>query len=128
MKIGAVMAKEFVTVRETDPIENVLKIMTEKKVNGLPVVNEQHLLIGMVVKADIFRFMIQPGHIESCPVDWVMAKDVVSVHPDESVQEAAGKLLSNHIAAMPVVENGKVVGVVSVEDLLKYYSTGKEQP
>ncbi len=116
------MEKEFVTVRETDPIENVLKIMTEKKVNGLPVVNEHNLLIGMVVKADIFRFMIQPGHIESCPVDWVMAKDVVSVHPDESVREAADKLLSNHIVAMPVVENSKVVGVVSVEDLLRYYS------
>ncbi|ACL20605.1 putative signal transduction protein with CBS domains [Desulfitobacterium hafniense DCB-2] len=122
MRIGAVMEKEFVTVRETDPIENVLKIMTEKKVNGLPVVNEHNLLIGMVVKADIFRFMIQPGHIESCPVDWVMAKDVVSVHPDESVREAADKLLSNHIVAMPVVENSKVVGVVSVEDLLRYYS------
>lgn len=122
MRIGAVMEKEFVTVRETDPIENVLKIMTEKKVNGLPVVNEDNLLIGMVVKADIFRFMIQPGHIESCPVDWVMAKDVVSVHPDESVQEAADKLLSNHIVAMPVVENGKVVGVVSVEDLLRYFA------
>ncbi len=122
MRIGAVMEKEFVTVRETDPIENVLKIMTEKKANGLPVVNEHNLLIGMVVKADIFRFMIQPGHIESCPVDWVMAKDVVSVHPDESVREAADKLLSNHIVAMPVVENSKVVGVVSVEDLLRYYS------
>lgn len=122
MRIGAVMEKEFVTVRETDPIENVLKIMTEKKVNGLPVVNEDNLLIGMIVKSDIFRFMIQPGHIESCPVDWVMAKDVVSVDPDESAREAADKLLSNHIVAMPVVENGQVVGVISVEDLLKYYA------
>lgn len=122
MRIRGVMEKEFFMVRETDPIENVLNIMTEKKINGLPVVNENNLLIGMVVKADIFRFMIDPGHIESCPVDWVMAKDVVSVHPDESVHEAAEKLLSNHIVAMPVVENDKVVGVISVENLLEYFS------
>lgn len=122
MRIRGVMEKEFCMVRETDPIENVLKIMTEQKINGLPVVNENNFLIGMVVKADIFRFMIQPGHIERCPVDWVMAKDVVSVHPEEGVHEAAGKLLSNNIVAMPVVENDKVVGVISVENLLEYFS------
>lgn len=122
MKIGEVMVKEIFMVRETDTIENALKIMTDKKVNGLPVVNEDNLLVGMVVKSDIYRFMIQPGHIESCPVDWVMAKDVVSADPEESVYLAAEKLLNNHIIAMPVVENGKVVGVVSVEDLLRFFA------
>ena len=122
MRIGEVMVKEIFMVRETDPIENVLKIMTEKKVNGLPVVDQDNLLIGMVVKSDIYRFMIQPGHIESCPVDWVMTKDVVSVHPEESVYDAAEKLLGNHIVAMPVTEDGKVVGVISVEDLLGYFA------
>jgi CBS domain-containing protein len=120
MQIGDVMIKEIYMVREKDTIEDALKIMTEKKVNGLPVVNENNLLVGMVVKADIYRFMIQPGHIDSCPVEWVMSKDVVAVHPEESVKDAAEKILSNHIVAMPVVEDGKVVGVISIEDLLRY--------
>lgn len=122
MKVRDVMIKDHFTVRETDLIEDVLKIMTEKKLNGLPVVNQDKLLVGMVVKADIYRFLIDPGHIDSCPVDWVMAKEVITAHPDESVKEAANKLLTNHIVAMPVVEKEKVVGVISVENLLEYYS------
>ncbi|NMA69448.1 MAG: CBS domain-containing protein [Desulfitobacterium sp.] len=122
MQVRDVMVKDHFMVRETDLIEDVLKIMTEKKINGLPVVNKDNLLVGMVVKADIYRFLIDPGHIDSCPVDWVMAKEVITAHPDESVKEAANKLLSNHIVAMPVVENEKVVGVISVENLLEYYS------
>lgn len=122
MKVRDVMIKDHFTVRETDLIEDVLKIMTEKKFNGLPVVNQDNFLVGMVVKADIYRFLIDPGHIDSCPVDWVMAKEVITAHPDESVKEAANKLLTNHIVAMPVVEKEKVVGVISVENLLEYYS------
>lgn len=122
MTIKDIMQKELMTVTKKDTIEDVLKIMTEKKINGLPVVDENNLLVGMVVKADIYRFMIQPGHFEVCPVDWVMSKKAITSSPDESIQDAAKKLLDHHIIAMPVVEDKKVLGMVSIEDLLQYYS------
>ncbi len=121
MIIKDIMPNELITVSKTDTIENVLKIMTEKKLNGLPVVDENNLLVGMVVKADIYRFMIQPGHFEVSPVDWVMAKKVITSSPDESIQDAAKKILQHHIVAMPVVEDAKVVGLISIEELLQYY-------
>ncbi|NLK01208.1 MAG: CBS domain-containing protein [Clostridia bacterium] len=122
MKIKDIIGEDAPTVSQTDTIENALKIMTEKNINGLAVVDDDNLLVGMVVKADIYRFMIQPGRYTAYPVDRVMSKDVVSVHPDENVREAAVKILANHIVAMPVVEEDRVLGMVSVEDLLEYFS------
>ncbi len=122
MQIKDFMKKDFVSVKETDPIESVLDIMNKNKLNSVPVVNEHDLLSGIIVKADIYRFMIQPGHYDSCPVDWVMSKVVVSIHPECTIQEASRKLLDNHIVAMPVVKDGKILSMISIEDLLEYYS------
>lgn len=123
MLVKDIMKSATLTLKATDTIEDALKIMTEHKVNGLPVVNDENILVGMVVKADIYRFMIQPGHFEVSPVDWVMAKRVITSFPDESIQEVAKKILRHHIVAMPVVEEGKVVGLINIEELLQYYVT-----
>jgi CBS domain-containing protein len=121
MRIKDIMKKEFLYVKGNDLIEKVLDIMRKSKVNSLPVVDSGGLLVGIVVKADIFRFMIQPGHYDSCPVDWVMSKKVVTISSDSSIKEAAKKLLDNHIVAMPVLEGSKLVGMISIEELLAYY-------
>ncbi|NLM27459.1 MAG: CBS domain-containing protein [Clostridiaceae bacterium] len=121
MQIKDIMKKDFLSVKEDDLIEKVLDIMRESKINSLPVVNSNGLLAGIVVKADIFRFMIQPGHYDSCPVDWVMSKNVLTISPDSSIKEAAKKLLDNHIVAMPVLDNDKLVGMITIEELLAYY-------
>jgi len=121
MKIKDIMKKDFISVKEDDLIEKVLDIMRESKVNSLPVVDSSGLLTGIVVKADIFRFMIQPGHYDSCPVDWVMSKKVLTVSPETGIKEAARKILDNHIIAMPVMDNDKLVGMISIEELLSYY-------
>ena len=75
----------------------------------------------MVVKADIYRFMIQPGHYDSCPIECVMSKSVVIAHPDEDLITVAKRLRENDIIAMSVVDNDEVVGIVSIEDLLDYF-------
>ncbi|HEY8500980.1 MAG TPA: CBS domain-containing protein [Clostridia bacterium] len=121
MQIKDIMKKKFLSVKENDLIEKVLDMMRKSKVNSVPVVNGDGRLVGIVVKADIFRFMIQPGHYDSCPVDWVMSKNVVTISPDCSIKEAAKKLLDNHIAAMPVLENNKLIGMITIEELLTYY-------
>jgi CBS domain-containing protein len=121
MQIKDILKKEFLYVKENDLIEKVLDIMRKSKVNSLPVVDSGGLLVGIVVKADIFRFMIQPGHYDSCPVDWVMSKNVVTISLESSIKEAAKKLLDNHIVAMPVLEGSKLVGMISIEELLAYY-------
>ena len=87
----------------------------------MPVVDGNDTLVGMVVKADIYRFMIQPGHYVSCPVEWVMSKSVILAQSDEDLFTVAKRLRKNDIISMPVVKDDKIIGVISIEDLLDYF-------
>ena len=121
MNISNIIKDSANTINVNYTIDKALKLMTSFKQNGMPVVNDDKKLVGMVVKADIYRFMIQPGHYDSCPVEWVMSKSVVVAHPDEDLITVAKRLRENDIIAMPVVDNDEVVGIVSIEDLLDYF-------
>lgn len=121
MNIKSIMKEEKYVAKENDTISHVLKLMNKVDVNGMPVVNESDNLVGMVVKADIYRFMMTPGHYDTCPVEWVMAKSVITAEADEEVLSVAKRIRENDIISMPVVENKKVIGIISIEDILDYF-------
>ena len=121
MKINSIIKQNFHTINMNDPIDKALAAMDKFDINGMPVVNDNEALVGMVVKADIYRFMIHPGHYVSCPVEWVMSKEVILAQSDEDLLVVANRLRKNDIIAMPVVENDKIIGVISIEDLLDYF-------
>lgn len=122
MKISELIQKDFILVNESETIKNVLNIMTDKKVNSIPVVDDNNLLVGMVVKADIYRFMVEPGHYSTYPVKMVMTKNVITAEMNEGINAVAQRLVKNNIVAMPVMDKEVIKGVVSVEELLDYYS------
>ena len=121
MKINSIIKQNFHTINVNDPIDKALDMMDKFNINGMPVVNDNDALVGMVVKADIYRFMVHPGHYVSCPVEWVMSKSVILAQSDEDLLTVANRLRKNDIIAMPVVENDKIIGIISIEDLLDYF-------
>ncbi|WP_234125035.1 CBS domain-containing protein [Clostridium hydrogenum] len=125
MDIKSIIKSESHTIKSNDTIDKALELMGKFKVNGMPVVDDENNLVGMVVKADIYRFMISPGHYDTCPVEWVMSKSVIFAEVNDDLLVAAKKLRENDIISMPVIENGKVIGIISIEDLLDYF-IGKE--
>ena len=121
MKIREIMKSPAIVVRPDETIEKALEIMNKEKVNGTPIVDEDNRLVGMIVKADIYRFLIDPGRYKSCPVEWVMTKEVIKAQADEDILDAAKRLRDYNIIALPVVEGENVVGIISFEDILDYY-------
>lgn len=121
MKINSILKQDFHTIHANDSIDKALDFMNESSLNGMPVVDDDNNLVGMVVKADIYRFMVHPGHYVSCPVEWVMSKSVIVAQSNEDLYTIAKRLRKNDIIAMPVVENNKIIGIISIEDLLDYF-------
>lgn len=121
MRIYKLMKSNFITIRENETIDEALEKMNSMKVNGAPVVDDKNRLVGMVVKADIYRFLTAPGHIEKCPVEWVMTKKVITASINDELLTAARKLRENNIIAMPVVDDETVRGMISIEDILDFY-------
>lgn len=125
MKIQDIMNGTIHMVMPRDTLEKALSIMESKKLNGLPVVNEDKNLVGFIVKADIYRFLGVTGHYETCPVEWAMSKDVVTAMPEETVKEAAKRLRDHNIIGMPVVDKGRVVGMIALENIVDTYIAQK---
>jgi len=123
MKIANIIKAPPHTINVNDTIDTALALINSLKINGLPVIDDNKKLVGMVVKADIYRFMVQPGHFDSCPVEWVMSKSVIVAQSDEDILSVGKRLRENSIIAMPVVENDEVIGIITIENLLDYFIT-----
>ena len=121
MKIANIIKVATHTINVNDHIDKALALINSLKLNGIPVVDDNNKLVGMVVKADIYRFMIAPGHYDSCPVEWVMSKSVIVAQSDEDILTVANRLRENNIIAMPVVNKDEVIGIISLEDLIDYF-------
>ncbi|PJI07340.1 MULTISPECIES: CBS domain-containing protein [Clostridium] len=121
MEIKNIMTRNIVKVKDTDTLKNALDVMTSDVVNSAPVVNGKDELVGIVVKADIYRFLIEDGHYDTYPVEAVMTKKVITVDSNTDVVEVGRVLRNNDIFAVPIVEENKILGLVSVEDLLDYF-------
>lgn len=120
MKIRDIMTKPTIFFTEEDLVINALNKMDEKKINGAPVINKDNEVVGMIVKADIYRFLTRDGHTEEYPLNLVMSKNVISANPEEDIKEVALRLRKNDIIALPIIENNKLIGFISIEDILDY--------
>lgn len=125
MKIGEIMQSNIIMLSSEDNIKKALDVMNENKINGAPIVDKANKLLGIVVKADIYRFLIEEGHYDTYPISSIMTKNVVSANREEDVIEAAKKLIDNEIVAIPIVEDDKVVGIVSMETIIEYFVNAK---
>lgn len=114
------MHSNIIKLKFDDTLNRALEIMNENKINGAPVTNEDGELTGMIVKADIYRFLMEEGHYDTCPVDWVMTKEVITASTNENIMDVAKKIRQNNIIAIPIVDNNLLVGIVSIEDIMDY--------
>ncbi|MCK9444116.1 MAG: CBS domain-containing protein [Tissierellaceae bacterium] len=121
MRVRDIMRSPVIAIKPEELIEKALEIMYRDGINGMPVVDEDEKLIGFVVRADIYRFLIDPGHYKYCPVEWVMTKRVLTASPEDEIVDVARRLRKKNIIAIPVVENNKVIGIVSIENLVDHY-------
>ncbi len=121
MKVKEIMKSTVISVKSDAMVGDVLDIMSKENINGIPVVDENKQLIGIVVKADIYRFLIDPGHYKTCPVEWVMTKEVIQASVDEDINDVAKRLRENDIIALPITHKDIVVGIVSIEDFMDYF-------
>lgn len=117
MKVRDVMTNKVYAALPNAPINEVAKKMKELNVGAIPVCNEQDQPIGIITDRDIVLRGVVEGLDNSVSASDLMSKGIVSVTPDTHVHEAARIMGENQVRRLPVVENGKIVGMVSIGDL-----------
>jgi len=129
MLIRHLMQRDVVTLRVTDTLGLADDIMELGRIRHLPVVSA-NVVVGIVSQRDLYRAavssMLQMSRSEErewlgkIPVVNVMASNVVTVAPEATIHTAIELMLSNRIGCLPVVEHGKLVGLISETDCLRY--------
>ncbi len=109
-----VMTSEVITADPSMTVTELARLLAEKRISGVPVVDYKGSLIGIVSQADILSRKMGQDTVRA-----IMTSDVVAVDESESVQEIAYLLSMKRINRVPVLREGKVVGIVSRTDIVK---------
>lgn len=117
MKIRDVMTSHVSAADLNTTISEVAQKMRDLNVGSIPICDEQQHPIGIVTDRDIVIRGVVDGLQGQEKVSRIMSSQLISVTPDMHVHEAARIMGDNQIRRLPVVENGRIVGMVSIGDL-----------
>ena len=116
MKIRDVMTPNPRTVSPNDTVRAAAVVMQEEDTGAVPVVDNGHVL-AVVTDRDIVVRVVAEGGSFSSPVGDIATKSVICVTPEMSTSEASDLMSEHQIRRLPVVENDRLVGIVSIGDL-----------
>ncbi|ULT58463.1 CBS domain-containing protein [Neobacillus drentensis] len=114
-KIRDIMTDEVECCTLLDNIFEVAVKMKELNVGAIPIVDKEKI-VGMITDRDIVIRGVAEKHPGSTKVEDIMSKELISVSPDASSREAAKLMADHQIRRLPVVENEKLIGIVSLGD------------
>ena len=115
-----IMKKEIVTAKAKDNIQKISKVLIQKKINNIPVINEKDELIGVVSEQDIIRAMESENFMKMTAKD-IMTKKVFSVKENNSIEYVSKIFIERPYRRLPVTRNKKVVGTITREDIISNF-------
>ncbi len=121
MKIREIMKPEPITVTEATLLGDALNLMMKNHIRHLPVVRGERLC-GILSEHDILHYRASISTRDDwrrAPVTSAMIATVQTASPEDSLTEVAGRLADSRIGALPIVERGALLGIVSVIDVLE---------
>ena len=150
MRVQDVMTRSVISVRPDAPLRDVARVLDEHRISGVAVTDEAGTLLGVVSEAD---FLVEaqggPAAVRRSPIarlfGWgadtgtpgerhfastaseLMTSPVITIGPDELIPNAAAIMTRERINRLPVVEDGKLVGIITRADLVRTYVRTDEQ-
>ena len=136
------MTSKVHTIPLSASFESIVNLLIKHKISGAPVVDSRGEVVGLISERDLFyhlfpkqeefykdiEYYMDHNHLEKEAVrvrklkaEKLMRKEVISIGPDEHVLKACALLLLHRIRRLPVIENGKLVGIVTTNNLYKNF-------
>lgn len=144
LKVREIMTTAVITVKPSTTVRELADILAKNKISGVPVVDDQDRVLGMVSEADVIvqdadlhfpyyvQFLEMVIYLQSVhkfeerfrkafgsKVSEIMTADVVAVSPDQSVREVATLMADRNVNRLPVTDNERLVGIVTRGDIVR---------
>ena len=114
-----IMTKQVVCIRRDTPIFEAIRLMADKNITGIPVVENNMNLVGMLSEQDVLRLFQTYDDEKDRTVSDFMTQPVIHFEENELLLDVCYCLRDNSIRRVPITSNGKVSGVISRSDILK---------
>jgi len=118
-KARTVMTTDILFVKRHTPIYEAMRMLVEKNITGLPVVNDDMTLAGVISEKDVLKLLYdikdKPGNVED-----FMTGEICSFDEGDSLVDIAECLINNNFRRVPITSAGKLVGIISRKDIIKY--------
>ena len=129
VRVRDFMTRDPLTLRQDDLLRQAVEVVMVRRIRHIPVLDEKGSLVGIVTDRDVQGTLPSPlsaaapeeyeALLETTPLARIMTRSVITVGPDDLAAEAVETLLADRIDGLPVVENGRVVGIFTVRDALR---------
>ncbi|MHB9130500.1 MAG: CBS domain-containing protein [Armatimonadota bacterium] len=113
-----VMTRKVITARPEMLVTEVMELILRNDTSCLPVVDDHGQLVGIITEYDIMNFAFS-GVADRTRVGEAMSKEVFSWTPDTDIETVVNSCLTRRIHRAPVVQDGKVIGIISRRDILR---------
>jgi CBS domain-containing protein len=122
VKAKDVMSATVTTVHEYANVMEVIKLLVEHNVTGLPVVDDSGRLLGMVTEKDILMLLLYDPNVKGKTVTDLMTTEIIHFDEDENLMTIFESLVQRNFRRVPILSEGRLVGIVSRRDIIKFLS------
>ena len=127
MKVSELMSSHVVSIAPEEPVSAAAKLLKHANIGALPVCDGQRRLRGIVTDRDIVtRCVAMDADPTLTPVREIMSRGVVTAGPEEGTEAAAQRMRADQVRRLPVLAEGKLVGMFSLADLSRSAATDME--
>ncbi len=114
-----IMKTNVISIARDTEVYEAIRLMAEKNVTGLPVVNEDQSLAGVITEKDVLKLLYDsedlPGTVEE-----FMTTDVTCFDQEDSLIDIVDSLINNHFRRVPILDEDRLVGIISRKDIIAY--------
>ena len=118
-RVKDIMTTEVVSVSAETPVYAAMRILVDSKITGLPVVGDDMVLEGVVSERDMLEHLYG-GAGEDGTVGDIMTREVVTYSPEDDLMDLCEALVMHRFRRVPIVSDGKLVGLVSRGDIIQH--------
>ena len=113
-----IMSTNVISVKKDDPILEAIKLLVENNISGLPVVDDDMSLTGILSEKDIVDLFYEHENVDTKTVGDYMTHPAVCFDENNALLNVCNFLVKNIFRRVPVTSNGKLVGIISIKDIL----------
>jgi len=133
LRVRDLMTDRVFSVEPDEDLARLAELMDEIRVRHVPVVDEDKILVGLVSQRDLIRSVMFAASdlplaemrelLEVAEVRSIMTTGVETIEADADIEEAAQVMLENKMGCLPVVEGGRLTGILTEADFVKYVAS-----